>query len=67
MSVKKIESQSTTKANATGDNAYKVHTNKYIEHDQSKPITTSMREKWQSKHKNAYIQAVLIEFLRKQE
>ena len=31
--------------NATRGNVYKIHTNKYIKHDPSKPITTHMREK----------------------
>ena len=45
MSVKEIDGQNSTKANATKDNAYKIHINKYIEQDLSKPIITSMREK----------------------
>ena len=50
MSIKEIDSENTTKANATRDNVYTIHTiqmhlNKYIEHDPSKPTTTSMSEK----------------------
>ena len=46
------------KANATRDDVYtihktQIHTNKYIEHDPSKPITTSIREKWKDKYTNA--------------
>ena len=42
MSMKEIGNQTT---NTTRDNAYKMNTNKYIEHDVSKPITTRMKEK----------------------
>ena len=67
MSVKQIDNQSATKANATRDNAYNIHTNKYIEHDPSKPITTSMREKGKDKYENAHTKAVEIEFTRRRE
>ena len=50
-----INNQNVTKANATRDSAYKIHTNKYIEHHPSKPITTSMREKGTDKYKNAHM------------
>ena len=43
------------KAKATKDNAYKIHTNKYIEHDPSEPIITSMREKGTDRFENAHI------------
>ena len=45
MSVKVIDNQNAMKTNATRDNAYKIQSNKYIEHDPSKPKTISMREK----------------------
>ena len=32
MSVKEIDNENATKENSTRDNAYKIHTNKYIEH-----------------------------------
>ena len=67
MSVKEIDNQNATKANSTRYNAYKIHTNKYIEHDQSKPITTSMKEKGTHKYENACIQAGAIEFSRSGE
>ena len=62
MSLEGIENQHAIKTNATSDNAYKIHTNKYIEHDKSKPITTSIKEKRRHKYNNAHIQAVAIEF-----
>ena len=40
-----MDNENGTKANATRDNSYKIHTNKYITDDPSKPITTSMRKK----------------------
>ena len=46
-------------------NVNKIHTNKYIEHEPSKPITTKMREKGEDKYENAHIQAITIEFSRK--
>ena len=52
------------KANATIDNAYEIYTNKYIEHDPSKQITTSIREKGINKYENAHIKVVAIEFSR---
>ena len=47
MSVKEINNENATKANATSGNAYTIHTiqintNKYIEHVPSKPTTTSI-------------------------
>ena len=63
MSVKKIDNVNTTKANATRGSVYTIHTNKYIEHDPSKPITTSIREK--DKYQNAHIQAVAIDSSRR--
>ena len=62
MSVKETDNQ-----NAIRDNAYKIHTNKYIEDDPSKPLTTSMREKGTDKYENAHIQAVAIEFSRRRK
>ena len=62
MSVKEIDSQ-----NATRDNAYKIHTNKYIEHDSIKLITTNMRKKGTDKYQNTHTQAVAIEFSRRRE
>ena len=59
--------QNATKVNAIRDNTYKIHTNKYIEHDSSKPITTSLREKGIDKYENAHIQAVTIKFARSRE
>ena len=67
MSVKAIDNQNATKANATRDNAYIIHTNKYIEQDSSKPITTNIREKGTDKCENTLIQAVAIEFSRRRE
>ena len=67
MSMKEIDNQNTTKATATRDNEYKIHTNNYIEHDPSKPITISMSEKGIDKYQNAHIQAAVIEFSRRQE
>ena len=46
----------------TTSNVNEIH--KYIEHDPSKPITTSKREKRIDKYENAHIQAVAIEFSR---
>ena len=43
--MKEIDNENATKANTTIDNVYKIHTDNNIEHDPSKPITTSMREK----------------------
>ena len=62
MSVKETDNQ-----NAIRDNAYKIHTSKYIEHDPSKPLITSIREKGTDKYENAHIQAVAIKFLRRQK
>ena len=45
MNMKEIDKQ-----NATRNNAYIIDTNKYIEHDTSKPITTNMREKATDKY-----------------
>ena len=45
MNVKEIDNQNTTR-----DNAYKIHINKYIEHNSNKTITTSMREKRTDKY-----------------
>ena len=39
--------------NATRGNVYTIHTNKYIEHDPSKPTTATMREKGINKYTNA--------------
>ena len=60
MSVKEIDNHKATKTNTTRDNAYKIHTNKYIEHDPSKPkgqISIRMRN----------IQAVSIEFSKRRK
>ena len=43
--MKEIDNENVMKANATRDNAYtihatQIHSNKYIEHDPSKPTTT---------------------------
>ena len=62
MSVKEVNNQNATNANATRDNAYYIHTTKYIERDPNKPITTSMKERGTHMYKNAQIQAVAIEF-----
>ena len=43
--MKEIDNQNAMKANAKRINVYKIHTNNYIEHDPSKPITTSIGEK----------------------
>ena len=67
MNVKETENQDATKANATRDNAYKLHTTKYIEHDPNKTITTSMREKGMDNYEKAHIQPVAIEFARNRE
>ena len=67
MSVKEIDNQNATKSNATRGKASKINTNKYIEHDQSKPITTRMREKWTDKYNNLHIQVVAIGFSRRRE
>ena len=48
-------------------NVHKIHTNKYIERDLSKLITTSMREKGGDKYVDAYIQAVAMKFSRRLE
>ena len=61
MNVKEIDN--TKVANSTRDNMYKIHFNKYIEHDPSKPITTGMSRKETNTYKNAHIQVVTIEFL----
>ena len=37
------------------------------EHDPSKPITTSKREKGTNRYKNAHIQAVAVKFSRRRE
>ena len=65
MSMKETDNQNATKANATRDNAYKLHTNKCIEQDPNKRITTSMREKGMDNYENA--QAVEIEFATNRE
>ena len=65
--MKQIDNQNITNANATTDNAYKINTNKCIEHNPSKPKATSMREKGTNKYENAHIQAVTIEFSSKRE
>ena len=39
MSMKEIDKENARKANATRDNLYTIHTNKYIEYDPSKPTT----------------------------
>ena len=61
-----IDNQNATQANATKDKAYKMHTNKYIKHDPSKPIITNVRKKRQQKGteklENAHKQAIAIEF-----
>ena len=67
VNVKETYNQNSTKANATKDNAHKIHTNKYIKHYTSKLMTTSMREKTTDKYKNAYIQAITIEYLRRKK
>ena len=67
MSLKDIGNQNAIKAMATRDIAYKMHTNKHIEHDPSKPITTSIGEKGTDKYKNVVIEAVAIEFSRMRE
>ena len=64
MNLKEINNQNATKANVTRANAYKIYTNKYIKHHPSKPIAISMRT---DKYKNAHIQTVAKEFLRKRE
>ena len=51
----------------TISNMKKIHTNKYIKHDPSESLTTSMREKRINKYENAHVQAVAIEFPRRQE
>ena len=51
----------------TTSNVNKIHTNKYIEHDPSEPITTSMRQKGTNKYENAHTQRIAIEFSRRQE
>ena len=51
----------------TTSSVNKIHTNKYIEHDLSKPITRSIRKKGTDKYENAHIQAVAIEFSRRRE
>ena len=66
-SVKETDNHNATKANATRDNAYKIHSNKYIKHDPNKLITTRKRGKWTDKYKNALIQALAIEFSRRRE
>ena len=43
-----------------------VHTNKYIEHDPSRLITTSMTEKATDKYENGHTQTVAIEFSKRQ-
>ena len=45
----------------------KIYTIKYIELDPSKPITTSLRKEGTDKYDNKHIQAVAIEFSRRQE
>ena len=65
--MKGINNQNTTKANGTRDNATKIHTNKYIKHDPSKPIAISLREKGTDKYENAHIKAVAIKFSRRRE
>ena len=40
-------------SNATRDNMYTIHTNKYIEHDPCKPTTTRMWENGIDKYANA--------------
>ena len=67
MSVKEIDNQNATKANATRGNAYEIYTNKHIKHDPSEPITISIREKATDRYKNAHIQPVAIEFLRRRK
>ena len=39
-------------------NTTQIHTNKYIEHDLSKPKTTSMREKAVNNYANAQTESV---------
>ena len=51
----------------TISNVSKIHTNKYIQHDPSKLITISMREKGTDEYKNAHIQTVAIKFSRRLE
>ena len=48
MSVKEMDNQNATKASATKDNVCKIHPNKYIVHNSSKPITTNKRKKGQT-------------------
>ena len=50
MSVKEIDNIKATSANAIRGIEYtvytiQIHTNKYLEHDPSKPTTTSMKER----------------------
>ena len=53
MSMKEVNTENTTKANATRCNVYTIHTQKYSEHVPSKPTTTSMKEKGTEKaHEN---------------
>ena len=50
--MKEIDNENSTKAKATKDNVYVIHTNKQIGHDPSKPTTTSMKEKGIVKYAN---------------
>ena len=45
MTMKAMDTASTTKANATRPSAYTIHTNKDIEHLSNKPTTTSMNNR----------------------
>ena len=67
MNEKEVDNQNAAKVNAIRNHAQKLHTNKYIEHDPSIPITTNMREKVLDKYKNAHIKAFVIEPSRRRE
>ena len=58
--MKEIDNENATKANVTRNSVYTIHTtqlhnNKYIEHDPSKPTTTSMRKIGIDKYANVQI------------
>ena len=49
MSIREIDKANTTKANTTRGGMYTpIHSNKYIEHVENKPITTRIKEKGNS-------------------
>ena len=65
MIMKEMGNVNEAKGNATKDNVYTIHTNKYIEQHLNKPTTTIITKRHVCKY--AHAQAVFIEFSRRQD